>query len=109
MIDGYTAAWARGEITTGEKRRAISDENLAFYGPDCRKTLLWQGGPGDNTRAGTLAAAAAAIAGAEADAAAQAASARELMGWSPDQVETQRREKAALQAAESRRSRLAAI
>ena len=31
-INAYVAAWQRGEITTGEKRRAISDENLMFYG-----------------------------------------------------------------------------
>ena len=114
-INAYVAAWQRGEITTGEKRRAISDENLMFYGEKCRPSLLWEGGPGDNTRlrgdARTLpqhswaVAASAAIAQGEADEAAQAAGIRDAMGWSEEKKEQRRREKALAQVAESRSAR----
>ena len=40
-IDAYVAAWHAGKISIDEKRRAISDENRMFYGPDCRRNLLW--------------------------------------------------------------------
>lgn len=42
LIASYVVAWQRGEITLDAKRRAISDENRAFYGPDCPKHLLWR-------------------------------------------------------------------
>ena len=110
------AALVRGaRITTGEKRRAISDENLALLrSRSCRKELLWEGGPGDNTRVGgcwTLpqhswaVAASAAIAQGEADEAAQAAGIRDAMGWSEEKKEQRRREKALAQVAESRSAR----
>jgi hypothetical protein len=40
-IDAYVTAWRTGRITLAEKRRAISDENRTYYGPDCRRNLLW--------------------------------------------------------------------
>jgi hypothetical protein len=101
------AAWQRGEITTGQKRRAVSDENLRYYGDECRKELLYEGGPGDNTVVGGLAWTAAALAQVEADAAVQAALIRDAMGWSPERKEQQRREQALAQVAESRAGRLA--
>ena len=42
LIDSYVAAWQRGELTIDQKRRAISDENQAFHGPECPRHLLWR-------------------------------------------------------------------
>jgi len=33
--------WQAGRITLAEKRRKISDENKAFYGPACPRKLTW--------------------------------------------------------------------
>jgi hypothetical protein len=41
-IGQLTERWHEGLITVDEKRRAISDENRQFYGPDCPKHLLWR-------------------------------------------------------------------
>ena len=107
LVEGYVAAWHAGEITTGEKRRAISDENLMHYGDTCRKEFLWDGGARDNTRVGAPPGTIEIIA-AETDAAENAAYIRDRMGWSEDRKEQQRREKALEQVSESRSSRLAA-
>ncbi len=40
-IGGYVAEWHRSEITVERKRKMISDENLLYYGPSCRKALRW--------------------------------------------------------------------
>jgi len=40
-IAQYVAAWLMGEITVERKRKMISDENLLYYGPGCRKALLY--------------------------------------------------------------------
>jgi hypothetical protein len=40
-IAAYVTAWQNDELTLAEKRRAISDENRMYYGPDCRRALLW--------------------------------------------------------------------
>lgn len=41
MIDRYVADWWQGKISTEEKRRLISAENHAFYGPSVRKALTY--------------------------------------------------------------------
>jgi hypothetical protein len=102
-IDGYAAMWHRGEITTGEKRRAVSDENLAYYGDKCRPELLWQGGPGDSTRVGSPVA--AEVPAALSDAVAQAGMIRDMMGWSAERKAQRLRDEALAQAAESRAAR----
>jgi len=110
VIDEYVAAWHRGEISAGEKRRAVSDENLRYYGEGCRKELLYEGGPGDGTRVrqdDDLPVIAARVAETEADAVAWAAGIRDVMGWSEDLKAQRLRELALAQAAESRASRLA--
>lgn len=40
-IDGYVGMRVHGEIGLERKRKMISDENLLYYGPGCRKALLW--------------------------------------------------------------------
>jgi len=105
VIDGYVMAWSRGEISTGEKRRAIGDENLAYHGESCRKELQYTDGPGGSTRVGALAAVAAGQAQAEADAQAHAAGIRDAMGWSEDRKSQRLRELALAQVAESRAAR----
>lgn len=40
-IDAYVNAWADGDITIDQKRRAISDENLLYYGDACPRRLIW--------------------------------------------------------------------
>lgn len=40
-IDAYVGQWARHEISRDQKRKMISDENLLWYGPSCRKALTW--------------------------------------------------------------------
>ena len=40
-IDLYVAMWARGDVGLERKRKMISDENLLYYGPGCRKALLY--------------------------------------------------------------------
>ena len=106
VIGGYVAAWQAGEITTGEKRRAISDENQVYCGDKCRRELMWEGGPGDNTRVVLVPPGSAAAIEAETDAAENAAFIRDRLGWSQDRKEQQRREKALGQVAESRASRV---
>ena len=40
-IAALVADWQAGRITLAEKRRKISDENKAFYGPACPRKLTW--------------------------------------------------------------------
>ncbi len=40
-IDQYVAMWQRGEVTLERKRKMISDENLLWHGPACRRALLY--------------------------------------------------------------------
>lgn len=40
-IDGYVDDWLVGLISRDRKRKMISDENLMWHGPGCRKALLW--------------------------------------------------------------------
>jgi hypothetical protein len=104
VISGYVTAWQRGEITTGEKRRGISDENLSFHGPDCRAALLWDGGPGDRTRVSGDGVTLAGHDATPADPIPLAAAIRETMGWTLADREARLRELARLQVAESRRA-----
>jgi hypothetical protein len=41
VIDETMQAWIDGKISIEQKRRMISDENLAYYGEGCRKALLY--------------------------------------------------------------------
>jgi hypothetical protein len=41
IIESYVTAWQAGEMTLEQKRRAISDENRAYYGPGVRRALTW--------------------------------------------------------------------
>jgi Zinc knuckle len=41
VIDAIVANWHEGKLSIDQKRKMISDENRAYYGPSCRRALAW--------------------------------------------------------------------